>query len=145
MRGIRLMKRRKEVSGQILVSASHVFTRRSTDTIAIDDPHLARALRHIRDQAEINLSVDDVAQVTGISRRGLERLFRRHTGGSILDAIRRERTGQIARMLVETRLSIREIADRMGFPDTQHFARYFRSKKKMSPLAWRLKFARPLS
>jgi len=140
-----LMKRRKKVSGQILVSASHVFTRRSTDTIAIENPHLARALRYIRDQAGINLSVNDVAQVTGISRRGLERLFRQHTGDSILEAIRRERTGQIARLLVETPLSIRQIADRMGFPDTQHFARYFRSTKKMSPLAWRRKFARPLA
>ena len=137
----RLMRGRKKIPAQILVSASHVFTRRSTDTIAIENPHLARALRHIRDQAGVSLCVDDVAQVTGISRRGLERLFRQHTGGSILDAIRRERTGQIARLLVETRLSIRQIADRMGFPDTQHFARYFRAAKKMSPLAWRRKFA----
>ncbi len=141
----RLMKRRKAIPGQILVSASHVCTRRSTDTLAIEDPHLARALRHIRSQVATNLGVDDVAQVTGISRRGLERLFRRHTGGSILDAIRRERTGQIARMLVETELSIRQIADAMGFPDTQHFARYFRTVKKISPLLWRRKFARPQS
>jgi LacI family transcriptional regulator len=141
----RLMRGRKKIPGQILVSASHVVIRRSTDTIALEEPHVARALRHIREKAETNLSVDEVAQVTGISRRGLERLFRQHTGGSILDAIRRERTGQIARLLVETQLSIRQIAERTGFPDTQHFARYFRSMKKMSPLAWRRKFARSLS
>lgn len=136
-----LMRQRKNLPPQILVSASHVFTRRSTDTIAIAEPHLARALRYIRDQAGTSLNVDAVANAAGLSRRGLERLFQRQLGSTILDTIRRERIHRVARLLVETRLTVGEIAGQLGFADTQHFARYFRSVKKMSPLAWRRKFA----
>jgi LacI family transcriptional regulator len=136
----RLMKGRRKVPGRILVSASHVHTRRSTDTIAIEDPHLARALRHIREHSRSNLGVTDVALAAGISRRGLERRFRKQMGHSILHAIQHERAGQIARLLVESKLSVRQIADTLGFDNAQHFARYFRAAKKMSPLAYRRKF-----
>jgi LacI family transcriptional regulator len=117
-----------------------VHTRRSTDTIAIEDPHLARALRHIREHSRSNLGVTDVALAAGISRRGLERRFQKQMGHSILHAIQHERAGQIARLLVESKLSVRQIADTLGFDNAQHFARYFRAAKKMSPLAYRRKF-----
>jgi AraC-like DNA-binding protein len=58
-------------------------------------------------------------------------------GGSILKEIRRHRTDQIARLLVETNQPVARIAESLGFPDAQHFARYFRAVKKMSPLAFR--------
>jgi LacI family transcriptional regulator len=137
----RLMHRSKKVPSKIVISASHVVTRRSTDSVAIEDPHLAKSLRFVRDHAREAIGVDDVAKSVGISRRALERLFRRQMGFSILDEIRRARNGEIARLLLETQLSIRQIADAMGFEDVQHFARYFRATKKMSPSDYRKTFA----
>jgi LacI family transcriptional regulator len=137
----RLMRRSKRIPPKIIISASHVVTRRSTDSVAIENQHLARSLRFIRDHARESVRVDDVAKSVGISRRALERLFRREMGFSILDEIRRARTDQIARSLLETHLSVRQIADSLGFEDAQHFARYFRAAKKMSPSAYRKTFA----
>ncbi|MCX7868275.1 MAG: AraC family transcriptional regulator, partial [Limisphaera sp.] len=108
-----------------------------TDILAVDDPALARALQFIRDHAREPFLVDDVARAAGISRRALEKRFRRLLGRSVLHEIRRVRTDQIARMLVETDLPVAEIAQRLGFTDVQHVARYFRAAKGMSPLAWR--------
>ena len=51
------------------------------------------------------------------------------------------RTDQIARLLVESRWPIGHIAEVMGFEDVQHFARYFRSSRHISPLAYRRMFA----
>jgi LacI family transcriptional regulator len=141
----RLMKGRKNIHGRILVSASHVFSRRSTDTIAIEDAHLSRALHYIREHSRGNPGVDEVALAAGISRRGLERRFREQMGFSILHAIQRERVNQIARLLVETKLSVRQIADTLGFDNAQHFARYFRAVRKQSPLDYRRKFNHRLS
>ncbi len=56
---------------------------------------------------------------------------------SVLDEIRRLRTDQIARLLVETTLPVSAIAESLGFADVQHFARYFRAGKHASPLAYR--------
>ncbi len=124
----------------ITASPTHVMARRSTEAAAAQDPHLARALRVIRDRVSQPLAVDEVARVAGLSRRALERRFRTEIGHSILEEIRRLRTDQIARLLVESRLPIGRIADVMGFEDVQHFARYFRSSRQISPLAYRRMF-----
>jgi AraC-like DNA-binding protein len=72
----------------------------------------------------------------------LETKFRQELRCSVLDEIRRLQTDKMARLLVETHLSIREIGERLGFDDAQHFARYFQAVKKVTPLAFRKTFAR---
>jgi len=128
---------------RIMAAASHVVTRRSTDFVAADEPHLAKALRFIRDRARGGISVDQVASSAGLSRRALEKRFRKQLGRSILEEVRRIRTDQIARLLVETDLPVAKIADQLGFPDTQHIARYFQAGKRISPVAYRKIHGRP--
>lgn len=132
-----LMRGGRRRSRRILVRATHVVSRRSTDIVAQDNVHLQRALVFIRDHSGRSLAVPDVARVAGISRRTLELLFRNLVGHSILSEIRRMRTERIARLLVETSMPISEIAQALGFEDTQHIARYFRKTRAMSPLAYR--------
>jgi LacI family transcriptional regulator len=132
-----LMQQSNQVPHNIRVEATHVVARRSTDIVALEDEHLVKALTYIRDQARTPLTVNEVARIAGVSRRALERRFQQQMGGSILKAIRRERTDQIARLLVETDLPVARIAESLGFADAQHFARYFRAAKKVSPLAFR--------
>jgi LacI family transcriptional regulator len=121
----------------IKVLATHLVARRSTDVVAVDDPHVAKALRFIRDRARGSLFVNDVARHSGVSRRVLEGKFRRTVGSSILHHIREVRTGEVARLLMETNWPVGKIADELGYCDVQHFARYFQSGKKMTPLAFR--------
>jgi len=135
-----LMRHRRGVSPQIIVQATHIVARRSTDVVAVSDAAVARAMRFIRDHTRGPVTVDEVTEVSGLSRRVLERRFRREFNSSIQVGIRRVRTDQIARLLVETHMPISEIAESLGFPDVQHFARYFRAGKQVSPLAYRRKF-----
>lgn len=132
-----LMRRSPVVVRRITAVASHVVSRRSTDFVAAAEPHLTKALRFIRDQARGGVSVDEVSQSAGISRRALEKRFRNLLGRSILEEIRRVRTDQVARMLVETNRPVAEIANLLGFADAQHIARYFRAGKNTSPAAYR--------
>jgi LacI family transcriptional regulator len=125
---------------KIIVPASHVVSRRSTDTVAEGDRHLASALRFIREHTREVLSVPDVARAAGLSRRVLEKRFQRTLRRSILSEIRRVRVDQICRMLVETNQSISQIGSALGYSGTEHLARYFRQEKNMTPLAYRRKF-----
>lgn len=125
---------------RILVSATHVVPRRSTDILAVEDEHLAKALQFIRDHARTGLTVGSAARAAGVSRRVLEKRFRGILNRSALEEIRRTRTDLIARMLVETTLPVAEIAESLGFDDLQHVARYFRAGKGISPLAYRKQF-----
>jgi LacI family transcriptional regulator len=136
-----LMRRRRDVASRITVHATHVAERKSTDVIAVENPQLARALRFIHDRAREAVSVTDVARAAGLSRRALEKRVREQMSCSVLDEIRRVRTDHIARLLVETHLPVTQIASSCGFEDSQHFARYFRSVKRMSPIEYRKRFA----
>jgi len=137
----RLMHGAKRIPPKITARATHVVARRSTDVVAVEDHYLAKALRFIRDHDREPLSVDDVARAAGLSRRALEKRFRQELGHSILHGVRRARTEQIARLLVETQLPVGHIAESLGFEDVQHFARYFRAARQMSPLAYRKQYS----
>lgn len=135
-----MMRRTKAARSRILVRATHVVARRSTDILAVEDAHLAKALQFIRDHSRSGVSVSDAAQAAGVSRRVLEKRFRKLLNRSALEEIRKVRTDLIARMLIETTLPVAEIADSLGFQDLQHVARYFRAGKGLSPLAYRKRF-----
>jgi len=137
-----LMQKTGTVPAKINVQATHLVVRRSTDVVAVEDDHVARTLRFIRDHAKRSFSVNEVAGEVGMSRRALERRFRRTMGRSILEEIRRVRTDEIARLLLETNWPVSRIAESLGFGNERHFARYFHSGKKMSPLAFRKSFGR---
>jgi LacI family transcriptional regulator len=133
-----LMSGKGQVPARIIVRATHTVVRRSTDFVAVEDASVGKALRFIRSNASGGeLNVGAVARSAGVSRRSLEKRFRRELGYSVLREIRRVRTDKIAQLLVETQMPVCEIAEELGFDDIQHFARYFRSAKSMSPLAYR--------
>ncbi len=117
----RLMQGSKSVPPRITAAAARVVARRSTDFVAAQDPHLARALRFIRDHARGGVAVQQVAQVAGLTRATLDKRFQKKLGRSIAEELSRARTEQIARLLKETSLPVSDIAELFGFTDTQTF------------------------
>lgn len=137
-----LLRGEKPARSKILVRATHVVVRRSTDFMAISDANLLKALQFIRDHLRENIRVLDVSRAAGLSRRALEIRFQKEMECSIHEHIKRLRTDQIVRLLIETDMPIGQIADSLGFADLQHFARYFRARMQMSPLVYRRNFGR---
>ena len=120
-----LMKGNKEVDNTIWVEPTYVQTRYSTDIVATEDKDLANAISFIRDNFRRNIRVKDVVESTMLSRRCLELRFRKRLSRSIIAEIRRTRVEYISKMLVETDLSISEIAYGLGFSSVEHISRYF--------------------
>jgi LacI family transcriptional regulator len=135
-----MMRGRRLHGAKILVGATYIVARRSTDIVAVEDRPLANALRCIRDHARGPLSVPDVARAAGLSRRVLEKRFRQVLKRSALQEIRRARVAAIGRMLVETNQTVAQIALSLGFSSEEHIARYFRRELNMTPLAYRRLF-----
>lgn len=128
----------QEMTGQeILVEPTHIATRRSTDILSIQDPDVAEALRFIRENCRAQITVDDVVEALPVSRRVLEKRFRKLLNRSVLEEIRKARTDAAARMLVETEMSISQIAEKLGYTETAHLSRYFHKEKGLSPIAFR--------
>lgn len=138
----RLMRGEALADDKILVHATHVVTRRSTDILAVDDPRLAAALRHLRDHVHQLVSVPDLARAAGLSRRVLEKRFQRVLRRSALQEIRRVRIAHICQMLAETSEPVARIALAFGYSGPEHLARYFRREMQMTPLAYRQRHGR---
>jgi LacI family transcriptional regulator len=121
----------------IVAEPIDIVTRRSTDIFALDDRHIASALRYIRDHAARPIQVSDVLHNLPLSRRTLYSRFKSATGTSLYEYIRRTRLEYFTSLLLETNLSISEIASSMQFSSEKNISRYFRSEKGITPLAYR--------
>lgn len=124
---------------RILVHPTHVVERRSTDVLAVSDDLVASAINYINQHANRVVSVEDVAAAVGLSRRMLHNRFKQAIGRSIHDEIKRVRIQQAIRMLVETNMTVTEIALAMGYSGPEKLSRYFQRETGATPLAYRKK------
>ncbi len=139
----RLMKgQEKSASQSIIIRPTHVKVRQSTDTFAVNDPEVRSALQYIRDHSDKNIGVPDVTESTCLSRRSLEYRFKAALGQSINKIIRAQRIVKVSEMLIETNLSISQIAYQLGFTSIEHISRYFSSEKGISPSEFRKKYGK---
>ncbi len=134
----RMMAGERAPAQPILVPPKGITERESTNLLAVPDLRVAQALRYIWDHLARNLSVGEVAGAAGMSRRHLERAFRRQLGRGINAELHRKRLESFARLLRETRHSIAELAPQAGFHNLDHLYRSFRAVHRMTPRQYRL-------
>lgn len=120
-----------------------VVTRPSSDVLAIHDPNVAAALRHIREQACQGLTVAQLSHHAHASRSQLERKFRRYLGRSPQAEIRRVQTTKIKELLRETDFPLKKIAAIAGFEHVEYMCVAFKRTTGHAPGAYRKKFQEP--
>jgi LacI family transcriptional regulator len=121
----------------IVIQPTRIAVRQSTDILAIDDRDVADAIRFINEHVRNPIQVIDVANSVAVSRRTLEKRFKMATGNSIGAQIRKARTKHIAKLLLETNMSVLEIAYSTGFDGPANFSRYFQKEFHMKPSQYR--------
>ncbi len=84
------------------------------------------------------ISVDELAKVANMSRRNFFRSFRLMTGSGPVEYLMKIRIQHASNMLINTDLSIGEIAENCGFYDSNFFCRKFREHVGCSPRSFRL-------
>ena len=81
--------------------------------------------------------VDALATAHGMSRSNFSHFFRSRTGLTPARFISETRLQEAARLLIETRGSVTQIAETCGFANANHFNRAFQPFKHMTPGAYR--------
>lgn len=114
-----------------------ITTRQSSDTIAIDDPDVATALRYIREHACLGATVEHVLEHVDVSRSALERRFRKLFGHSPQAAIRQVQLRRVRDLLVNTDLPLDRIANLTGFKHTEHMVVVFKREVGETPGRYR--------
>lgn len=121
----------------ILVPPLRVIARQSTDLLALAEPDLVAAIRHIRAHACSRLRVSDVVTPLAVSRRLLEQRFRAALGHGPAEEIRRVRLERACELLAHAELSIEQVARAAGFRSATRLGVAFRKRFGMTPRDWR--------
>jgi LacI family transcriptional regulator len=132
-----LMSGNKTECSRIIVHPTHVVARVSSDVLAIEDPEVAKALSFIQEHSRRHIQVDEVPDAIAMSRRNLHHRFVKTLGRTVYEEIRRFRVDMVVQMLLETDMTIAQIAYELGWSSEKHIARQFRAIKGVTPLAFR--------
>jgi LacI family transcriptional regulator len=126
------------MQGQCIeIQPTHVETRGSTDVYAIDDTSIVQAMKYIRQNGNTPLQVNAIADHVCTSKRLLQLKFHNIIGKSIHDEIIAAHFEIAKAMLIETNLSVDEIAVRSGFHYTSNMRRAFKKITGMLPQKYR--------
>lgn len=123
--------------GPIFVEPKGVLTRRSSDVLATEDRQVALALRIIREHACEGWSAAKVIAQIPVSRSVLQRRFRKETGRSIQEEIINARLKRARQLLIESELSLIEVAERSGFKHQEYLGATFKAHFGKTPVEYR--------
>lgn len=124
-----------------VVRPKGVMVRSSTDALAACDPVVQQAVRYLRSHACENISVGDLEDHMGMSRRTLELRFRNALGRTPWEELRQFRMQKAAELLRTTDLKLSVIARRCGFEYVTYFSRVFLQVHGVSPAQYRKRHA----
>lgn len=132
-----LMSGQTPPSQKILIDPLHIVTRRSSDTLAIQDRTVATALRFISEQALHGCTVTDVVKYVRVSRSFLERRFRHYLKRSPQAEIRRVQVSRIKQLLTETDFTLERISELSGFEHPEYMSVVFKRLVDQTPGQYR--------
>jgi len=133
----RMLHGAKAPAEPMLIAPARGVVRQSTDTLAIDDEDLARAIAFIRVNAARPVQVSDVLREVSISRRSLDRRFQQVLGRTPAQEIRRVHLERAKRLLADTDVPVPKVAAASGFGSREYLARAFKLETGLSPRQYR--------
>lgn len=115
-----------------------VFSSPALNTVDDEDAGIRRVTEYVLANLDKELSVDQLAEIGGLSRAHFSRLFTASEGISPASFVRQERMRRAARLLTShSHLALKEIAIMTGFEDPNYFAKVFRRFFGTSPTEFR--------
>jgi YesN/AraC family two-component response regulator len=98
---------------------------------------LRKAERYIWENYTRRISLQEIAQISGLSAPYFSTIFKEEMGENLSSYLNRLRVEKASRLLTETNLSLSEIAGSCGFEDQSWFSKIFKSYTGVSPGKYR--------
>jgi LacI family transcriptional regulator len=133
----RLMAGEKKVGRDVEVEPLGVVEALSTDTLAVSDRRMAEAMRFILKNFDQPIRMNELLKANPMSRRSMERRFRKVFGCSVAEQIRQQRINRARLMLTTTEHPITLIAEKCGFSSYNYMSRIFAEVVGRSPRDFR--------
>jgi LacI family transcriptional regulator len=117
----------------IKIECTEIIERRSTDSLAIQDPCIREVLHFVKNHFDKPFSIEDLTKIVNISRRTLERRFKNSIGHTLSYEIQDTRLRKAREMLIHSKVPIADIAPRCGFTSTEYFIYVFGKRYLTTP------------
>ena len=89
---------------------------------------------------EDKITVDQLASLLAISRRNLERRFKKATLNSIVEYVKRVKIEAAKKSLESSRENVNEVMYNVGYTDPKAFRSTFKRITGLSPIEYRQKY-----
>lgn len=119
------------------VATDPIFAERRAAASNFTETAISRAMRHIDDNLNGDLSLRAIARAAGVSAYHLSRSFSAAVGTNLYGYIRRRRVQAACVLLAETRLTLAELAFECGFSSQSAMNTMFRKLIDCTPLQYR--------
>ena len=103
----------------------------------VKDLYIKEALAFIENNYMLSISVEDIAESSGLNRSYFGKIFREAVGKSPQEFLISYRMIKAVELLKRTRYSVSQIGAAVGYPNQLHFSRAFKSVYGVSPRNWR--------
>jgi len=123
-----------------MIGPSGIVERQSTSPIPLHDHQVAQAVSLMRENLSPLLTIQDLAELCGCSRKTLERKFQQALQKSPGQQYRELRLEHARRLLRETRLRIQEVAQHCGYGKADVFSKEFRRSSGLAPSEFRKEY-----
>ena len=100
-------------------------------------PEIIQAIHYMNQHYMEDLNLDTTALAVHMSKYHFCRMFHQTTGATFLDYLYNIRLTKVHQMLLNSSLSLSDIAQRTGFTSTAHLSRHFSAVYGMSPREFR--------
>lgn len=107
-----------------------------------EDKKVIQAQKYIENNFEDTIRVDELADKLAVSRRTLERRFKKATSNTVTEYVQRVKMEAAKRSLETTRKNITEVMYEVGYSDSKSFRNLFRRITGLTPLEYREKYNR---
>jgi transcriptional regulator GlxA family with amidase domain len=104
---------------------------------------VARVLHYVTDHISEPLSIEDIADAVGVSRRTFSRVFAKDAQMTPLAFVEQVRVDYSRKLLEETDLPMKTVAFRCGFHSGNHMRTIFSRRMATTPREYRLRFRDP--
>lgn len=95
------------------------------------------AIYYINHQLHQDITIAEIAQELEVSPNYLSTRFRKETGHSPIEYIKKERLLKATQLLTTTTLSVQNIGNCIGISDSNYFIKVFKSEYGLTPLQYR--------
>ena len=107
-----------------------------------EDDAVKKAQEFIEKNYQEKITVDQLASMLALSRRNLERRFKKATANTVVEYIQRVRIEAAKMSLEKQRENVNEAMYKSGYTDTKSFRSTFKKITGLSPIEYRSKYNR---